>query len=339
MAVYPKGKKFMASAGSGATRERKTFSTEAEAIAWEKSKDDSKEALKVLPAPTPLGPVVWDLQEAFDQVLKHVWKGTPGEYKAVLNAKQALVFFGADTLTSEITASWIVEWMSELQDEHDNSGATCNKKLSALSMMLKRSEEYGNLPILPRTKRYKEAKHRVRWFTDAEEKAMLDTSKHLGMSELHDFIILGIDTGFRRSELLGLHLSDFHKGNLLLHEGETKSGEPRTVPCTPRVLSIIQQRQAAGHHKMFPTMTSSVCRKQWEDLRTLLKRDSDVGFIPHVMRHTCATRLVSEGVPLNVVQAWMGHKVIATTMRYAHLARGQLDAAGALMNNRVADLG
>lgn len=191
---------------------------------------------------------------------------------------------------------------------------------------------------MPRTKRYKEAKHRVRWFSDAEEKAMLDTAAHLGMSELHDFIVLGIDTGFRRSELLGLTLSDHHKGNLLLHEGETKSGEHRTVPCSPRVLAIIQARHTARHYKIFPTMTSSVCRKQWEDLRTLLGRDEDAGCIPHVLRHTCATRLVSEGVPLTVVQAWMGHKVIATTMRYAHLATGMLEAAGALMNKRVPEL-
>lgn len=333
MAVYPKGNKFMASAGSGATRERKTFSSEAEAIAWE----ESKEALKALPAPTPSGPVIWTLQEAFDQVLKHVWKGTAGEYKAVLNAKQALTFFGPDTSTLEITSGWIIEWMEELQDA-GNSGSTCNKKLSSLSMMLKRSEEFGHLPVLPRTKRYKESKHRVRWFTDSEEKAMLDTARHLGMVELHDFIVLGIDTGFRRSELLQLTLSDYQRGSLLLHEGETKTGEPRTVPCTPRVLAIIQQRQAAGQHKLFPTMTSSQCRKQWEDLRGLLGRDDDAGFIPHVMRHTCATRLVAEGVPLNVVQAWMGHKVISTTMRYAHLAKGQLDAARNLLNNRVPDL-
>jgi site-specific recombinase XerD len=34
--------------------------------------------------------------------------------------------------------------------------------------------------------------------------------------------------------------------------------------------------------------------------------------------------MVQRGVPLAVVQAWMGHSSINTTMRYAHLAPGSL---------------
>ncbi len=40
--------------------------------------------------------------------------------------------------------------------------------------------------------------------------------------------------------------------------------------------------------------------------------------------HTCASRLVQRGVPLKVVQEWMGHKAINMTMRYAHLAPANL---------------
>ena len=43
-------------------------------------------------------------------------------------------------------------------------------------------------------------------------------------------------------------------------------------------------------------MGPTALRKQWETLRQMLKRVDDPSFIPHVMRHTCATRLVAEGV-------------------------------------------
>lgn len=337
MAVYAKGKGFMASWGSGPERARKTFKTEEAANVW-LAEMESKEAPSVAPVGTSVPATCWTLREAYDQVHRHVWKGTAAESKAAQNCNQAMDFFGADTFTSEIGANWIIEWMEELQDERGNSGATCNKKLSSLSMLLKRAEQFGGLTAVPRMKRYRESQHRIRWFTDVEEKDMLDMCDHLGMPELRDFIVIGIDTGFRKSELMRLTLSDYHKGSLILHAGETKNEAPRTVPCTPRVTEVINKRIASGQRKVFPTLTMSTLRKQWEDLRSHLNKEDDAGFIIHIMRHTCATRLVSENVPLVTVQAWMGHKVIQTTMRYAHLAKGQLDSALTLLTHRKRDL-
>jgi integrase len=43
-------------------------------------------------------------------------------------------------------------------------------------------------------------------------------------------------------------------------------------------------------------------------------------FPPRIMRHTAASWLVMDGVPLYDVQALLGHESFATTQRYAHLA-------------------
>jgi len=43
-------------------------------------------------------------------------------------------------------------------------------------------------------------------------------------------------------------------------------------------------------------------------------------FAPRIMRHTAASWLVQDAVPLYDVQALLGHESFATTQRYAHLA-------------------
>jgi site-specific recombinase XerC len=52
----------------------------------------------------------------------------------------------------------------------------------------------------------------------------------------------------------------------------------------------------------------------------------------HCLRHTFASRLVMAGVDLRTVQELLGHKVIAMTVRYAHLAQQHTLAAVERLN-------
>src|SRR5262249_45989981 len=56
----------------------------------------------------------------------------------------------------------------------------------------------------------------------------------------------------------------------------------------------------------------------------------------HVLRHTFASQLAMKGVPLNTVQALLGHSSITTTMRYAHVAPSTLRIAIDLLNPKTA---
>ena len=57
----------------------------------------------------------------------------------------------------------------------------------------------------------------------------------------------------------------------------------------------------------------------------------------HTLRHTYASWLVMSGVDLYTVKELMGHKTLAMTMRYAHLAPNKFKAAIAALNHSAAD--
>jgi site-specific recombinase XerD len=57
----------------------------------------------------------------------------------------------------------------------------------------------------------------------------------------------------------------------------------------------------------------------------------------HDLRHSFASRLVMSGVDLRTVQELMGHKTIAMTVRYSHLACTHLQEAVERLSDRRTD--
>ena len=53
----------------------------------------------------------------------------------------------------------------------------------------------------------------------------------------------------------------------------------------------------------------------------------------HVLRHTFASQLAMQNVPLKAIQELMGHGTIQMTMRYAHLAPGVTRSAVDLLES------
>lgn len=335
MPIYPRGNAWLVSVGSGENRFRQSYETRREAEAAELA---AKSRMKATGTPLEgskakefVAQQVHTLGEMFDILWKTRWKHDRSPETHDYHTRKLFRTIHPRTPVTEIDAEMIEEAVLEWDDQ-EISGATINRRLVHLNQMLQAAVERGWLDKAPKMKRRKENKHRTRWLSDEEEAKVLSKCAELGYHDLADFIVCAIDSGFRRSELLNLKPADFFNDRLHLHAGETKNGYARSVPATDRVRRILQHRK--NKPAFFAELSVDLLRRQWKLLKKALGYEDDSQFIVHMLRHTCASRLVQDGVPLPVVQQWMGHRNITTTMRYAHLAPNALMQAVAVLNTR-----
>lgn len=104
-----------------------------------------------------------------------------------------------------------------------------------------------------------------------------------------------------------------------------KGSHERFVPLLPAAATLLEGLPDTGH--LFPGRTSGHIRP--DSVRARLRElRSRPELIPHVLRHTFASRCLHGGMPLPVLQGILGHADLATTAIYLHVRPP--DAAAAL---------
>lgn len=259
----------------------------------------------------------WTIGKAAEACELAVWKGTANEVGAVRNAACAVQFFGANTPLDLINTVLIDGYQARLK-QIGNSDATVNRKLAALSRIMTFARKREMMTKRPSIDRKREIGGRIRFLTQEEEVTLL---AHLSSWQLDchaEVVCVLADTGLRTGELWKLEARDVDETHGLLSIWRNKSEKPRSVPMTMRVREIISRRMTMvesgplfAHHNVW-------MERGWDRARKAMGFEGDKQFVPHALRHTCASRLVQRRVPLGVVQEWLGHKSIEVTRRYSH---------------------
>lgn len=337
MTISKRGNSYQVSVGSKEDRFRQTYKTKEEAKLAETEALLRQQTTGSALIPTFITPEVAQaklptLKDAHDLTWRLYWSQHRGKKTHQVFCRAIFNIWPPATPLTHITFDSILEAVEEWEEE-GNSGGTVNHKVSHLSMMLKTAMDKGWIDTMPKLVRRKPNKGRIRFINEAEEQALLDACLALGFDELRDLVVLAIDTGFRRGEILGLTPRDFINGKVHLYDGETKSGRGRSVPATARVEAIMKSRRTGN--RVFSYTNQSLFRA-WGLVRDYMGMSGDKQFVVHMLRHTCATRLVQRNVPLPVVKEWMGHSAITTTMRYVQFAPDSLNVAKLALEQVVA---
>ncbi|WP_395447561.1 tyrosine-type recombinase/integrase [Aminobacter sp. UC22_36] len=214
--------------------------------------------------------------------------------------------------------------------ERGNSNATINRKMAALSKLLRKAFKMGDIHSLPEFRRQKERQGRIRFLEYDEEDRLFAAIRQ--RSELYyQLSVFLVDTGARLGEAIGLRWNDI-QGNLVTF-WLTKAGKSRSVPLTHRAKESVKRPpgKLAGP---FSEIEQHKYRAVWNEAKAEVGLGDDPDVVPHVLRHTCASRLVRGGVDLRRVQVWLGHQTLHMTMRYSHLVTHDLDMCIPILERR-----
>lgn len=220
-----------------------------------------------------------------------------------------------------------------------------------------------------RVKRPKKNKHISSFYTKEEILTLLDIAKD---DPIYIPIVLSAYYGFRRSETLGMRWSaiDFenktitvnHKVTELTENGKTivyaedklkTKSSYRTLPLIPVVEEKLLEHKAKleRNQKLFGNnyckeYMDYVCVDEMGKLFRpnfvsdhfgwLLKKYGLKKLTFKELRHSCASMLVAEGIPMKSIQEWLGHSNFSTTADiYSHIDYHAKQQSAAAIGNAL----
>ncbi len=140
-----------------------------------------------------------------------------------------------------------------------------------------------------------------------------------------------LNLGIRRSELIGMNVSDFDFSRKVVTV-RGKGDKMREIPVVDTLYEEILlylkavetlrggKRDAKeamfvtwSGERIYPVLVDRAVKGDFAELSGISGRRS-----PHVLRHTLATGLLDEGTDLNSIKEMLGHTSLATTQIYTH---------------------
>jgi integrase len=278
-------------------------------------------------------------------------KATVGNLKA-----QFSELFGKKPLT-DITV-WSIEKFKAKRLKAGISPVTVNRDLDRIRALLNKAVEWNVLEVNPiaMVKRSKvEDDPRVRFLNAEEERRLrealaarelerrrrrvngnahaaargLETRPTWAVDEYTDhlapLVLVAMNTGLRRGELLGLtwEAVDRKAKRLKVTAATAKSQKVRYLPLNSEAAATIENLFKHSPRQTGPVFggangnAMTHVKHSWASLMAAAGLKN---FHFHDLRHHFASKLVMAGIDLNTVRELLGHSDLKMTLRYAHLA-------------------
>lgn len=174
---------------------------------------------------------------------------------------------------------------------------------------------------------------RERYLTAKEADSLIAAATKLRSPDLHDAIILSLNTGLRLGELMRLRWGDVDRqAGMLTVPDEDKRKPGGKVPINNDALAVLESRRptlpSEREDRVFPPVAGGTLRNNLSEMFRKIADETGLNkgvsdkrhkIVFHSMRHTFASWLALAGTDIYRIKTLMRHKSISMTMRYAHL--------------------
>jgi integrase len=176
---------------------------------------------------------------------------------------------------------------------------------------------------------------RVRFLTHDEAEALLDTIREKS-ADVYNISLLSLHTGMRAGEIFSLTWADVDLKGRMLTLRDTKNGRTRFARMTDQVVEMLfSLPKGKPDELVFPARGNARMVKisrTFERAVDELKLNEGVTdprqmVVFHTLRHTYASWMLRSGADLYTVSKLLGHRTIAMTERYGHVADQTLQDA------------
>ena len=222
--------------------------------------------------------------------------------------------------------------------EHGISSSSRARKLSAIKSFYKyltvRTKQLTENPVAD-LEYPKLRKSLPKYLTMEQSAALLQAVS--GPNEKRDYAILMLflNCGIRRSELVGLNLSDVYDDRIrVVGKGNKERIVYFGASCRKAIDAYLEERNKkvlSDNRALFGSRDNN--RISVTAVHRLVKKALDQAgldstqFSAHKLRHTAATMMLSGGVDVKTVQEVLGHENLNTTQIYTHIENTELKIA------------
>ena len=169
--------------------------------------------------------------------------------------------------------------------------------------------------------------------TSDEKAALLEAALQDSNPRIWLFIMMGLHTGLRHSEILSARFEGLDVARRRLRV-RVKGGRRREQPLTRAMTDILNRERSMVEDQdgwIFPSSRSKgghVYRMKAAFRRTARRAGLDPKRVtPHTMRHTAITEMAESGAEARTIQAFSGHKSPEMVWRYTHARDQRIDEA------------
>ena len=158
--------------------------------------------------------------------------------------------------------------------------------------------------------------------------------------------------GLRIREGTHLRVQDIDRGRKMVHVCHGKGGKDRYVPLPQPILEMLRQYWATHRHpiwlfpspfgvgKLLSSATDPISARGVQQVFECAVQECRIQkpATVHTLRHSYATHLFDAGVPLRIIQAYLGHASPTTTAIYTHLSQKSDEQAIQAINQVLENL-